>query len=74
MNILAVRPSYQRQGLGTMLLAPGLELADNANAKTYIEASRKGKELYLKHGWVEVDEMMLDLSVYGGDKEGRIYS
>lgn len=69
MSILAVRPAYQRKGLGAMILTPVLQMADKENAKTYIEASTKGKGLYLKHGWVQVDEMVMDLSPYGGAKE-----
>ena len=69
MSILAVRPEYQRKGLGSMLLTPGLELADKDNAKTFIQASPKGVNLYLKHGWVAVDEIILDFSPYGGEKE-----
>jgi GNAT superfamily N-acetyltransferase len=72
MSILAVRPSYQRKGLGSRLLAPVLELADNGFAKTYIEASEQGRGLYEKFGWVEVDEIVIDLSPYGGAKEEKM--
>ena len=69
MSILAVRPEYQRKGLGSMLLAPVLGLADKENAKTFIQASAEGIGLYLKFGWVKVDEIVLDFSPYGGEKE-----
>lgn len=39
MNILAVRHSYQRLGLGRQLLASGLKLADEEGRRCYIEAS-----------------------------------
>ncbi|RFU25007.1 hypothetical protein B7463_g11334, partial [Scytalidium lignicola] len=68
MSILAVRPEYQRKGLGSQLLSPVLELADKDKAKSFIQASPKGLGLYLKHGWTEVDDIMLDLSHYGGPK------
>lgn len=71
LHILAVDPSHQRQGLGTKLIAPGLEAADTAGAKAYIEASPKGLPLYLKHGWVPVDEMVIDLTPYGGEGVAR---
>lgn len=71
MNLLAVRPEYQRKGLGSMLLAPVLELADKDNAKTFIQASALGIGLYLKHGWVEVDEIVMDFSPYGGAKQTK---
>ncbi|RDW63592.1 hypothetical protein BP6252_11137 [Coleophoma cylindrospora] len=71
MSILAVRPKYQRKGLGTMLLAPVLELADEENAKAFVQASAQGQGLYLKHGWVEVDEILMDFSPYGGTKRAK---
>lgn len=49
-----------------MLIRPGLEAADKADAQTYIEASPSGLPLYLKFGWEPVDEMVIDLGKYGG--------
>ena len=71
MSILAVRPEYQRKGLGSMLLDPVLKQADEDNAKTFIQASEKGIGLYLKCGWVEVDEIVMDFSPYGGPKQTK---
>lgn len=68
MNILAVRPEYQRKGLGGMLLEHGLALVDRDGRKTYIEASAKGLGLYLKYGWKEIDEVKVDTRPYGGHK------
>jgi GNAT superfamily N-acetyltransferase len=67
-NILAVRPEYQRKGLGAMLLEDGLALADRDGCKTYIEASAKGLGLYLKYGWKEIDEVKVDTRPYGGHR------
>lgn len=66
-HILAVHPTYHRRGLGTMLLRPGLEDADKAGAQTYIEASPSGLPLYLRHGWVQVDELVIDMKPHGGE-------
>ena len=49
-----------------MLIKPGLEAADKAGAKTYIEASPSGLPLYMKHGWEPVDEMVIDMRPHGG--------
>lgn len=49
-----------------MLIRPGLEAADKAGAKTFIEASRSGLPLYLKHGWEPVDEIVIDMRPHGG--------
>ncbi|KFY92116.1 hypothetical protein V498_05155 [Pseudogymnoascus sp. VKM F-4517 (FW-2822)] len=66
MSILAVRLKYQRKGLGSMLLTPVLEQADMENAKAFVQGSAQGIGLYLKHGWEEVDEILMDYSPYGG--------
>lgn len=71
MSILAVRPKYQRKGLGSMLLTPVLEKADKENAKAFVQGSAQGIGLYLKHGWKEVDEILIDYSPYGGAKDVR---
>ena len=71
LHILAVHPSYQRRGLGAILIRPGLEAADKAGAKTFIEAFSFGLPLYLKHGWEPVDEMVIDIRPHGGHKVTR---
>ena len=49
-----------------MLIGEGLADADRDNARTYIEASPAGYELYLRHGWEQVDEIVIDIGKYGG--------
>ena len=66
-NLLAVRPEYQRKGIGGLLLEHGLALADRDGARTYIEASQKGLPLYKKYGWVEFDAVVVDTKPYGGN-------
>ena len=49
-----------------MLIGEGLANADRDNARTYVEASPAGYELYLRHGWEQVDEVVIDIERYGG--------
>ncbi|KFY19383.1 hypothetical protein V493_07984 [Pseudogymnoascus sp. VKM F-4281 (FW-2241)] len=71
MSILAVRPQYQRRGLGSMLLSAVLEQVDKEHAKAFVQGSAQGIGLYLKHGWGEVDEILMDYSSYGGAEDVR---
>ena len=63
--MLAVAPSHQRRGVGSLLIQHGLRYADRANARTYVEAAPAGERLYKRLGWKEVDEVLLDLEPYG---------
>jgi ribosomal protein S18 acetylase RimI-like enzyme len=58
---LTVSPSYQRRGVGNLLLSHGLAWADAAGQKTYLEATVAGRPLYEKLGFKEVDVMERDL-------------
>ncbi len=63
---LAVSPTHQRRGLGSMLLCEGLARADAAGARTYLESSAKGVGLYLSYGFRLVEDIEIDMRRYGG--------
>ena len=65
---LYVRPEYQRQGLGGLLVAFGVHEADKLGLAAYTEATPEGLGLYLKHGFKEVDRVTVDLEQWGGPK------
>jgi GNAT superfamily N-acetyltransferase len=71
MAILAVDPEYQRMGVGHELLRWGLELADEEQVETWIDASAAGYGLYKQFGWEEVGKVYLDLAPWGGDSKVR---
>ena len=63
---IAVHPSYQRQGLGSLLLRDGLAVVDGDHACILLSASPKGVELYKRFGWVQIDEYWVDMLPHGG--------
>ena len=65
MSILAVDPAQHRRGIGGMLLEAGLAEVDKAGGNTVIVASEMGLGLYLKHGFVPLDELPVDLDAAG---------
>ena len=49
---LGVRPPDQGRGLGSLLLAPGLELCDSNGLPAYLEASKEDNvPFYARHGF-----------------------
>ncbi len=66
-HILAVSPRHQRRGLGSLLLRDGLTLSDRDCARTYIESSPVALALYLRHGWKQVGDILIDIEKYGGE-------
>jgi ribosomal protein S18 acetylase RimI-like enzyme len=62
---LYVRREYQRRGIGNMLVQWGVRKADELGLLAYTEATPAGLRLYLRHGFVEVDRMAVDLEAWG---------
>lgn len=63
---LAVSPTHQRLGLGSLLIREGLARADEVGAKTCLASSAKGVSLYVRHGFKQVDDILIDMRPYGG--------
>ncbi|KAF7954252.1 hypothetical protein EAE96_005381 [Botrytis aclada] len=66
LNILVIHPSYQRRGIGTLLLEQGLKLADEKSLQVVLGASPWGIGLYRKYGFVDVHCMDVHLDRYEG--------
>lgn len=57
---LGVSPEHQGHGLGSALMRPILERCDRERIPAYLEASTpRNRALYLRHGFVVLDEMRL---------------
>jgi GNAT superfamily N-acetyltransferase len=65
---LYVRPEYQRKGIGGKLVEWGVQRARELGVIAYTEASVQGKELYLRHGFKEVDSVRVEFESWGGKK------
>jgi ribosomal protein S18 acetylase RimI-like enzyme len=64
--MLMVSRDCQRQGIGTLLLDAGLREADDAGLQCILGASPEGQGLYKKYGFVEFEQMSLNLWEYDG--------
>lgn len=60
-------PDHQRKGLGGLLIQHVLAQVDRLGRRAYLESSVAGEGLYLKFGWKEIDEMLIDVRPYGGN-------
>ncbi|MCJ1385137.1 hypothetical protein MMC17_008256 [Xylographa soralifera] len=67
---LHVLPEYQRQGIGTALLAWGFEAFGLEREIVYIGTQMRGRNLYRRYGWVDVAFVDVDLSEWGGKLRG----
>ncbi|KDN64636.1 putative acetyltransferase [Colletotrichum sublineola] len=56
LDTLVTHPDYQRRGAGSMLLKWGCELADENGVGAYVDASKAGKGLYERFGFVDKSE------------------
>ena len=60
LNVVSTLPSRQGQGLGSAVLAPVLDDADDNGWPCYLESSNpRNVSLYLRHGFVETGQLHL---------------
>jgi N-acetylglutamate synthase-like GNAT family acetyltransferase len=72
LSTLVVSPEWQRRGIGTVLMENGLKEADELGLQTVLGASKKGKGLYKKYGFVEFEVTDVRLREYeGGEGMGK---
>lgn len=74
LDILAIDPAFQRQGVGHKLLAWGLDKADELNFETIVESSEFGKGLYEKHGFVFQKRVVLPLPPHWQSRRQSAYA
>ncbi|KAH1293171.1 hypothetical protein KXX16_003026 [Aspergillus fumigatus] len=69
LELLVTHPQHQGKGVGKALLDWGVRMADQKQARIYLEATPEGYPLYRKCGWRDVEDIVMDYSVYGGEGE-----
>lgn len=65
-----MKPEYQKQGIGTALLRWGFKEFDLEKEKVWIQTQMRGRNVYRRYGWEEVDHLNIDLSEWGGKLRG----
>lgn len=71
LELLITHPQHQGKGVGKALLDWGVRIADERKARMYLEATPEGYPLYRKYGWRDVEDLVMDFSLYGGEGEAR---
>jgi GNAT superfamily N-acetyltransferase len=65
--MLFVDPDYQRQGVGTILVQWGTDLADRLFLPCWVEASEVGHGCYARQGYEDLETIQVD------SKIGRVF-
>lgn len=58
-HVTAVRPEYQRKGVGKLLTEYGIRVAEQAELPIYVESSKEGLGLYEKLGFRRLTEKIV---------------
>lgn len=64
--MLATHPDHQHQGAASLLMDELVAEADQAGVEIYCEATKTGRALYEKYGFVAVKDIEFDTARYGG--------
>ena len=67
---LYVRPSAQRQGIGTKLLEWAFDRYNLSDEKVFVQTVMNSEGFYEKFGWEQVGYKDIDLSEWGGKNKG----
>ncbi|KAB5513126.1 hypothetical protein GE09DRAFT_981423 [Coniochaeta sp. 2T2.1] len=69
LDYLCVPPAFRRRGIASALIQKGLEEAEKLGLDTFVLAMRAGVSVYQKAGFVLLDQVLIDASDRGGDKD-----
>jgi predicted N-acetyltransferase YhbS len=63
---MTVHPEWQRQGVASMLMKSGLDIADRYQQKAFVIGTSEGAKLYESMGFKAVEILSTDYSHFGG--------
>lgn len=63
---LVTHPMHQRRGAGKMIVMKGIQQATELGLRCYLEGSAAGIKLYRSCGFVELEEVVTDMTPFGG--------
>jgi GNAT superfamily N-acetyltransferase len=67
---LFVKPEWQRRGIGSALLRWGFAEFGLEKQLVWLTTQMRGRNIYRKYGWVDVEYVDVDLSEWGGRYRG----
>lgn len=67
---LMVHPAYQRKGIGSAMLQYGFETLGADKVLIWLITQMRGRDLYQKFGFEDVDVLDIDFSEYTGPYRG----
>jgi len=73
LDYLAVHPDYRRQGIASMLVQEGVKQAEKLGLDTFVMACEDGKGVYEKAGFMLLEQVVEDDSLFGGEGEYTSY-
>ncbi|PYH44735.1 GNAT family N-acetyltransferase [Aspergillus saccharolyticus JOP 1030-1] len=73
LDYLCTHPDFWRRGVGSMLVASGLQVADRCGLRTYVMSEPAGLKVYSKHGFRVVETVSTDYSRFGGQEPQVLY-
>jgi len=73
LEYLAVAPEHKGQGIASMLVQSGLKEVENLGFDCFVMACKDGLNLYQRAGFVLLDQLIQDDSMFGGTGEFGVY-
>lgn len=74
MHLLHTDPNYQGRGAGGILTSRAIEEAARRGLPAYLESSEAAHQLYLKHGFKDLEELTTDFSKWGLETPHRVWA